>query len=183
MYSSLYPTRPSSKAKKKRLTMLQGRFLGLRPKKGKPKWMRLKTDQGKVKIKLPKSMRGWIAKELEKDMPVQVWAKSKKDTYKAVQVIPNSVKNAIASPPLPPEPKSHTIKVCMKGSCRKRGSGEVCRALESARDSHPEASSIRIEKTGCLKCCKKGPNICILPEKKLLHKVESEQAAEILSSC
>ena len=183
MYRSSDSIGVSSQAKKP-LTLLRGQFSGLRPKQGKAKWMRLKTDQGKIKIKLPKPMRRWVAKELEPGTSVQVWAKFKKDSYKAVQVIPSSSRESVALHPSPHKaPKTHRIKVCMKGSCRKRGSGEVCRALENARDSHPEAGSIRIEKTGCLNCCKKGPNLCILPEKTLLHRVQPEQAAEILSRC
>ncbi|PSN18222.1 hypothetical protein C7271_13660 [filamentous cyanobacterium CCP5] len=177
MSSSLHPADADSS-----FTLLEGRYLGLRPKQGRPKWLKLKTKSGKVKVRIPKPMRSWIAAELEPDALIQVWAKAKKKTYKAVQVIPTGGAAAIAPPPVKTEPMVHTLKVCMKGSCRKRGSGDVCRALEAARDQHPEGDAIRIEKTGCLKCCKKGPNVCVLPEKKLLHQVEVEQAERILAA-
>ncbi|XZO01932.1 MAG: (2Fe-2S) ferredoxin domain-containing protein [Microcoleus sp.] len=55
--------------------------------------------------------------------------------------------------------------VCQKSDCQKRGSGAVCKALENALNCSGLAGEVIVQKTGCLKQCKAGPNIVVMPDK------------------
>ncbi|ASC70568.1 hypothetical protein XM38_015080 [Halomicronema hongdechloris C2206] len=142
--------------------ILQGTYVAdIRSDHGKLKGIRLQTPQGTYAVKLPKPLRYAIARELTLGAPVRVWVRSKKDSLKAIQVIPLTPQTALE---LPPEPASvsprqaHRIQVCGKGSCCKRGGNALWQALKQV---DAERSDIALERTGCLKHCKHGPNLRI----------------------
>ena len=63
------------------------------------------------------------------------------------------------------------VLVCQKSSCWKKGGKEVCQVLENiCRDR-----SIQVKTTGCLKQCKKGPNLVMLPDKARYSRVKPQQ--------
>ncbi|MGL5062989.1 MAG: (2Fe-2S) ferredoxin domain-containing protein [Microcoleus sp.] len=57
------------------------------------------------------------------------------------------------------------ILVCQKSDCQKRGGAAVCKALENALNSQGLQGQVTVQGTGCLKQCKAGPNIVLMPDK------------------
>lgn len=76
--------------------------------------------------------------------------------------------------------KKAKILVCQKSDCHKRGAGGVCKALEAALSDRGLADQVTIQKTGCLKKCKAGPNIVMLPNKERYSKIDPEEIPELI---
>jgi Thioredoxin-like [2Fe-2S] ferredoxin len=53
------------------------------------------------------------------------------------------------------------IRVCDRGTCRKRGALEVYAQLQQEIADRGLTDRVVLEKTGCLKDCKQGPNLTI----------------------
>lgn len=71
------------------IEMMQGIYLGgEHSSKGYLKWLRLQQGSDEYEVKLPKLIGHTVSKNLRPGMPIQVWARSKKDTLKAMMVIP-----------------------------------------------------------------------------------------------
>jgi hypothetical protein len=60
-----------------------------------------------------------------------------------------------------PRPKITKIRVCDRGTCRKRGALEVYAQLKQEISDRGLGDQVVLEKTGCLKDCKHGPNVTI----------------------
>lgn len=72
------------------------------------------------------------------------------------------------------------LQICNKGTCRKRGSAKLRQALEATIHDTPDLHSLTVETTGCLKACKKGPNLRILPSGKVLHHLTPDAVPSLL---
>ncbi|MGK7931402.1 MAG: (2Fe-2S) ferredoxin domain-containing protein [Microcystaceae cyanobacterium] len=57
------------------------------------------------------------------------------------------------------------ILICQKSDCWKRGGKKICAKLQQELSDRGLGETVTVQKTGCLKKCKKGPNIVVLPEK------------------
>ncbi len=78
-----------------------------------------------------------------------------------------------------PTAKVTKIRLCDRGTCRKRGALEVYRQLQQTIADRGLGDRIVLEKTGCLKECKQGPNVTI---GKTCHSgVGSGQAGQLLA--
>ena len=103
----------------------------------------------------------WKAREVVKLSDKQVSQEQRlakaeaKQTGKKVPTLPSS-----------PEKKQKPIRVmvCQKSSCRKRGSEKVQKVMASALKKDGQAANVKIQATGCLKNCKAGPNVVLLPK-------------------
>lgn len=71
---------------------------------------------------------------------------------------------AFQAPTAPAKTKAK-ILVCQKSDCQKRGGAAVCKALENALNSQGLEGHVTVQGTGCLKQCKAGPNIVLMPDK------------------
>jgi hypothetical protein len=60
-----------------------------------------------------------------------------------------------------PRPKITKIRVCDRGTCRKRGALGVYAQLQQEITDRGLGNQVVLEKTGCLKDCKHGPNVTI----------------------
>ncbi|MGH2413781.1 MAG: (2Fe-2S) ferredoxin domain-containing protein, partial [Microcystaceae cyanobacterium] len=73
-----------------------------------------------------------------------------------------------------------SILVCQKSDCWKQGGKAVCQALtEGLRDRGLE-DKVQIKSTGCLKQCKKGPNLVMMPDKARYSHVQPQQIPDLL---
>ncbi len=59
--------------------------------------------------------------------------------------------------------KPARILICQKSSCRKKGAQKVSEAMEDAITKAKASDQITLKATGCLKCCKTGPTVVVLP--------------------
>ncbi len=72
------------------------------------------------------------------------------------------------------------ILVCQKSDCQKRGGAAVCKALENALNSRGLAGEVTVQGTGCLKQCKAGPNIIVMPDKTRYSRIKPAEIPAIL---
>ncbi|MBE9060821.1 (2Fe-2S) ferredoxin domain-containing protein [cf. Phormidesmis sp. LEGE 11477] len=85
--------------------------------------------------------------------------------------------------------KPARVLVCQKSSCRKKGSQKVSAAIEDAIAKAEAAENVIVKSTGCLKCCKTGPTVVVLPassskkaSKETHRKVTPKSAKKIVAS-
>jgi len=72
------------------------------------------------------------------------------------------------------------ILVCQKSDCQKRGAATVCKALENALNSRGLEEQVTVQGTGCLKQCKAGPNIVVMPDKTRYSRIAPAEVPAII---
>ncbi len=164
---------------------IEGRFLGFEVEDNKPKKLIVATSQGECTIKLAKSLRynfqlrlipgDWLQISGEK----QFDSKTCKLKLKADQIIPRTVSQEAVLPVIADKGKA-SILVCQKSSCMKRGGKEACQAMQTALKIRGLSEQVSIKGTGCLKDCKAGPNIVMMPDKKRYTKVQAAQIPALI---
>ncbi|MGF1480899.1 MAG: (2Fe-2S) ferredoxin domain-containing protein [Cyanophyceae cyanobacterium] len=171
---------------------LIGQFRGFVTKDDKIKYLKLATADKEYRIKLSKEIRQNLYLAVYPGCCLQVSGKSqqerkgkvklKADTFQVSELAssPQASSASVPQPPLvKPKPKA-SVLVCQKSSCWKRGGKEVCQALaESLSDRHL-TDEVRIKLTGCLKRCKKGPNVVMMPNKAVYSKVQPAQVPALV---
>ncbi len=170
---------------------IEGKFIGFEFEDGyKRKYLRLENSEGEHYIKLAKYLRSSFVLDLIPGTHVQIFGERKlnpkKDTLKlkAERVIITEGKPAQA--PVKPTVKPPTAKdkatilVCQKSDCMKRGGKEVCQALQAALCDRGLEGEVTIKGTGCLKQCKAGPNLVVMPDKSRYSRVSAEEIPELI---
>jgi len=72
------------------------------------------------------------------------------------------------------------ILVCQKSDCQKRGAAAVCKALENALNARGLEEEVTVQGTGCLKQCKAGPNIVVMPDKTRYSRIAPAEVPAII---
>jgi len=72
------------------------------------------------------------------------------------------------------------ILVCQKSDCQKRGGAAVCKALENALNARGLEGEVTVQGTGCLKQCKAGPNIVLMPDKTRYSRIKPTEIPGII---
>ena len=72
------------------------------------------------------------------------------------------------------------ILVCQKSDCQKRGGAAVCKALENALNSRGLEGQVTVQGTGCLKQCKAGPNMVLMPDKTRYSRIKPAEIPAII---
>jgi (2Fe-2S) ferredoxin len=143
--------------------------------KGEPKYLTLETASGLCRIKLEKSLRkSPQIQTLASHSSVRVTGSRKLDPHKGklklkayslelldLEAVPSELPTVVFRPPV-----SAKILVCQKSSCRKRGAQNICNVLAQNLVERGLAGEVKIVETGCMKDCKSGPHIVIMPERK-----------------
>ncbi|EDX87631.1 hypothetical protein S7335_5341 [Synechococcus sp. PCC 7335] len=75
--------------------------------------------------------------------------------------------------------KPTRILVCQKSSCRKKGSQKVSDAMEKAIANAEASDQVIVKSTGCLKCCKTGPTVVVLPANDKNKKTSKERHRKV----
>ena len=159
-------------------------------KKGdKVKYLRMKVEEKEYWLKIPKKLRP----EIDLNMMPGTWLeitgnrefKKKKSFFELeasqIKLLPNP---DIPCAVIVSEPESSSvgkILVCQKSSCWKRGGQSFCQRLEQELEEQGLSDRIKIKLTGCLKQCKKGPNVVIMPHKARYCQVKPCEVEELLS--
>lgn len=177
---------------------LEGQFLGFMGNAvGKQKYLRLALAQreaiesfaaGELQIKIAKELRASLSSTLVPGDRIQVCGvrklkqstgKLKLKAYRITPVAVDSEQTRAAAKPLPSQPKAK-ILVCQKSGCVKRGAKKVCKALETAVCDRGLQEQVKIERTGCLKCCSSGPNLVLMPGKTYYKRIRPNAIASLL---
>lgn len=159
-------------------------------KKGdKLKYLRMKVEEKEYWLKIPKKLRP----EIDPTMIPGTWLeitgnrefKKKKGFFELeasrIKLLPNP---DIPCAVVVSEPESTSvgkILVCQKSSCWKRGGESVCQQLEQELEQQGLSDQVKIKLTGCLKQCKKGPNVVIMPHKARYCQVKPREVEELLT--
>jgi (2Fe-2S) ferredoxin len=174
---------------------LDGKVLHVFFDGSKPKCLQLVTPAGLHLIKLSKECRPLC----ERLMPgtlvrVEGYRKSKYKTgqlkLKAEQVtlienaeyteLPEEASTAQNSSEKNKSKKTAKILVCKKSDCRKRGGTAICAALQAELEQRGLQDEVEIKETGCLKRCKAGPNVVVMPDKASYSRVRPNAVAELV---
>ncbi|WP_346292991.1 (2Fe-2S) ferredoxin domain-containing protein [Sphaerothrix gracilis] len=178
--------------------ILKGKFAEvLRSDKGKLKGLVLQTGDQVCRIELPKYLRPMLVRELMPGAFIQVWAYPEAGIWRAINILPlpdteisklDMSKLQQGSPDLQTQSRLDTadknyvcIQVCTKGKCYKQGSSRLWQSLEAEVAANPELQHVAIESVGCLKACKSGPNLRILPTGRLVSHASPSLALSLLS--
>lgn len=167
--------------------MLEGRFLGFELEDGrKLKYIVLATSEGECSIKLAKHLRSSFELRLIPGDWLQVVGEKKlnsktgKIKLKAERVIPTTVNSDSAPKASATKTKTSSILVCQKSDCMKRGGKALCQALEMALCDRGLEDQVAIKGTGCLKQCKAGPNLVVMPDKTRYSRIQAAQVPELI---
>ncbi|MFM6058529.1 MAG: (2Fe-2S) ferredoxin domain-containing protein, partial [Microcystis aeruginosa] len=80
----------------------------------------------------------------------------------------------------PAKAKKATVLICQKSDCWKNGGARVCQRLESGLEEKGLGEAVNIKLTGCLKQCKKGPNLVVMPDKKHYNQVAPQDVPSLI---
>ncbi|GAB4297484.1 MAG: OB-fold nucleic acid binding domain-containing protein [Oscillatoriaceae cyanobacterium] len=180
---------------------VEGRFLGYIYKDGdKIKKLRLETAIGEYWFKLTKPLQTSLGEQLQPGDVITVTGESSfclktgKLKLKAETVErgadggwqpPQTDRPSVAAANCPvscagPASSPATILVCEKSDCRKRGGAVVCQALEQHLRDRGLENQVTIKTTGCMKRCKAGPNIIIMPDKTRYSHIEPSEIPQMI---
>jgi len=163
---------------------LKGEFIGFDGDNlKKPKYLKLITHSGEIKLKLPKILRESAVSFLVTGKQINVFGvnklnlrtgKTKLKVYgiKPIETCPKQSKSITTKP---------KILVCQKSGCKKRGSLNVLPELEKILRERGLYDKVAIERTGCLKCCS-SPNCILKLGKKEYRKINPEVIATMLEN-
>ncbi|AGY58688.1 (2Fe-2S) ferredoxin domain-containing protein [Gloeobacter kilaueensis] len=160
---------------------------------------RLATPEGALTVKFPKEWSYRLTRTIAPGDRVQVRGKLKIDDdgdyYLKATVILHLKAAALAGaqslPPTLPElepvqpqsgPASPTTRVlvCKSSDCCKRGARQLIAQLKETVERYELQDKVTVETTGCMKRCKQGPNLVIMPSKARHTCVDPAEASEIL---
>jgi (2Fe-2S) ferredoxin len=77
-------------------------------------------------------------------------------------------------------PGPAVIRFCQKSGCMKRGGKAVCQALQSALEHLELGDRVKIEGTGCMKACKAGPNLVVMPDKTHYRNIQAREIPALM---
>lgn len=183
--------------------VLEGRFLGFnRGSEGKLKYFSLATAEGEIQLKLAKPLRWTVGPQLAPGEWITVQGEQKLSKYGDIKrkvwdvrsagvasIVDLDVSSMTSSEPASEEPVSQNtqpkpslgcIQICRKSDCCKRGGVQVLRALEQAVNDHPERERIHVKPIGCIKKCKAGPNLVIMPGRARYSNVSPEDVPHLI---
>ncbi len=163
---------------------IEGRFLGFE-EEFKPKKLVVATSEGECTIKLAKSLRYGFQLNLISGDWLQISGEKQIDSngkvkLKAEQIISSTVSQDAIALPIPGDKNNASILVCQKSGCMKRGGKEACQAMQTALKIRGLSEQVSIKGTGCLKDCKAGPTIVMMPDKKRYTKVQAAQIPALI---
>ncbi|MGD1919560.1 MAG: (2Fe-2S) ferredoxin domain-containing protein [Pleurocapsa sp.] len=72
------------------------------------------------------------------------------------------------------------VLICKKSNCWNKGGKEINKQLVSELENKNITEQVEIKTTGCLKKCKKAPNMVVLPDKEQYTRVKSKQVPVIV---
>jgi (2Fe-2S) ferredoxin len=162
-----------------------GQFLGFVLKDGyKVKYLRISVDKREYWFKPEKELRDHIPLNIALHSWLKVTGES--------SLCPNTGKLKLrimgiehlssteTTEATPAKPKKATVLICQKSDCWKNGGARVCQMLEAGLEEKGLKDAVNIKLTGCLKQCKKGPNVVVMPDKKHYNQVAPQDVPNLI---
>ncbi len=148
--------------------------------------MILLTQEGELRIKLDKPLRRVVGPCLQTGQSLEVQGITKLKPGKEQKTIAERIRILQDGADLQEPPQSapklalKCIQVCGKSDCRRRGGDRVLEVVEQVLADHPEAETVRLKVTGCMKNCKAGPNLVMMPDKARYCQVSPAQVPDLI---
>lgn len=166
-----------------------GQLIGFIFKDGyKIKYLRMKVSEREYWFKVPKELRQSLDPAIQPGGFLKITGigkingKNGKLELKADTIELTGSDQAKTASKAPSKPQKGKILVCQKSDCWKRGGKKICETLEQELGERGLGEMISIQRTGCLKKCKKAPNLVVLPEKVYYHQFDAQQVVRLLDS-
>ncbi len=171
-----------------------GQLLGVVIKEGdKIKYLRVNVSEREYWIKLPKELRYQLNTAITPGSWLEIQGTQESCPKKGIVKLRAETVNLASKL----HPLSHTvvlpqatavekktpkacILICQKSDCWKRGGKAVCELLEESLRDRGLDDKVQIKRTGCLKDCKRGPNVVMMPDKKRYSQVTLQQVETLL---
>ena len=159
----------------------------------KIKYLRINISEREYWIKLPKEMRKTLDPAIQPGSWLEVSGtrQLKRKTGKLkleaeqVQLVTAPLQErshlVVPQPETKPKLKQAKVLICQKSSCLKRGGVAVCRAFQNSLRDRGLEDRVKLKVTGCLKECKKGPAVVMMPDKARYTKVTPGQVPELVA--
>jgi (2Fe-2S) ferredoxin len=162
-----------------------GQFLGFVLKDGyKVKYLRISVDKREYWFKPEKELQHQIPLNIALHSCLKVTGESSlcSSTGKLkLRVLGIEHLSSQETPEAIPAPaKKATVLICQKSDCWKNGGARVCQMLESSLEEKGLREAVNIKLTGCLKQCKKGPNVVVMPDKKHYNQVAPQDVPALI---
>lgn len=159
-----------------------------------PKYLKLSVSAREYWMKIPKAMRETILQDeaIAVGAYLEVWGIEERKSYKQKLTV-SEIKIAGSSERLPGartsqlskekgdssvKSRKQRILVCQKSNCWKRGGKQLCEAIQSHVSDR--GLPVQVQLTGCLKDCKKAPNLVVLPDKSRYHHLTPASVPALL---
>ena len=153
------------------------------------KTLHLITERGEYTIKVAKELRKKLNIKLEPGCLIKVTGVRKNEihkqkvSYKAYNIellkkpVSKTVKSSSSSATAIPKAK---VLFCQKSTCWKNGGKEAFQRMKAELENRDIADRVEMKTVGCLKQCKKAPNIVIMPDKARYSKVKPKQVSNLV---
>lgn len=171
---------------------LVGQLLDFVIKDGyKVKYLRLAVSEREYWIKLPKELRQQLDPQIAPGCCLKISGiqerclktgklKLEADSVNLTASATANLPEPLANLPTQLKAAKASILVCQKSSCLKRGGNALCQAIAANLQERGLEEQVQIKKTGCLKQCKQGPNLIIMPDKAKYSYVNPQQVPALL---
>ncbi len=169
---------------------LVGQLLGFVIKDGyKIKYLRMSYGEREYWIKISKEMRGSLDPNIQPGCWLEIMGtrtdslKNGKMKLKADSINITSPGESSVTPVASTSAKKcpGSILICKKSTCQKKGGKIVSQLLKESLRHHGLEDQVNIKETGCLKKCKLGPNLVMLPDKARYTQVKAEQIPALVA--
>jgi NADH:ubiquinone oxidoreductase subunit E len=147
---------------------------GLRVKVAGEKELNFKN--GKIKLKA-RSLQLAIDTQAQKQLD---FTNARHTSELASSIEPSSNYRTASQTATAPAKTKAKILVCQKSDCQKRGGAAICKALENALNSQGLEGQVTVQGTGCLKQCKAGPNIVLMPDKTRYSRIAPTEISALI---
>lgn len=170
---------------------LNGELKGFIYKDGyKLKYLRLGVANTEYWIKVRKEQRQEVESLYKEGIPVRVTGERKmcrktgklKLTADFIELI-NKTSEPTPAPCVASgkSAKMPSILICQKSTCWRQGGAKVYAELTEKLAKQGLSDQVKVKTTGCLKKCKKGPNLVFMPDRAHYCQVKSGQVEELLA--
>lgn len=167
-------------------------------RKGRLKSVNLQLTDTVITLDIPKVLGYSLQNKVQIGDSVQAWVRPQKKGFKTLMLLPDQeslpaiVTSWAAAVPIikrindrcAAAEKSTPVKlqVCTKGSCRKRGSVQLLEGLRAQIQEQGYQDQVQLEPVGCLKLCKKAPNVCLFPSGERVSATDLKDIKALLPS-
>ena len=149
------------------------------------KYLQLTTEQEEYSIKVAKEIRRSLVQSIQPGCRLKVTGMRKYELHKGqvkykayrVELLADKIEQNFASDLALSNTAKPKAKVlfCHNSTCWKKGGKSACQLLKTELNNRGIADQVEIKTVGCLKQCKKAPNMVIMPDKVHYHNVKPKQ--------